>query len=119
MRVFLRMCQIMDEEANIFEAFDLTEYADFFVASTAKKYRQRGLAQELYKRSLAFLKAEGFKLAKSLFTSPHTRKAVTNLQFKELSRINYTDVILEDGDKVFCDSDLKPEHYASLMAKVL
>ncbi|CAL8111442.1 unnamed protein product [Orchesella dallaii] len=114
-----KLVDICHQRCDLFEKYDLEEYADFFVASCAPKYRKRGITTEMYKRSLAFLKAEGFKLAKSVFTSPYTRAAARNLGFVEDSRVEFSELKEEDGSPLFYPKVLNEEHYGSMMSKLL
>ncbi len=105
--------------AGIFETYKLDEYAEFFVASCATNHRRQGLTSEMYVRNLKFLKAEGFKLAKSLFTSPYTRAAVKKLGFKEVCRIDYRDLYDQHGRLAFDPKDLNEQSFAAVMIKLL
>ncbi|ODM97588.1 Dopamine N-acetyltransferase, partial [Orchesella cincta] len=116
------MCKVDDmclDRSDLFEKYNLEECADFFAASCAPNHRNRGIISEMYKRSVAFLKAEGFKLAKGILTSPYTRTAARNLGFVEASRVEFSEVKEEDGTPVFDPKDLNEEHYATMMVKLL
>ncbi len=102
-----------------FEYYNVKEFANFFVASTATKFRNQGIASELYKRSFAFLAAEGFVMVKSVFTSPFSRSAALKLGFEELYRLDYKDAIDTNGTPVFAQCKLTEEHYGALMCKKL
>lgn len=114
-----RLVQICDKACNVFEHYNINEYAEFFVASTAPKYRNQGLAKELYRRSLIFLAAEGFKMAKSIFTSPYSRAAARRLGFEEVYRIHYRDILDDDGNPIFAGYELTDEHYGAVLCKLL
>lgn len=118
-KVLIRLCEITDRMAGLFETFGLREYAEFFTASCATHHRRQGITIEMYQRNLRFLKAEGFKLAKSLFTSPYTRAAVTKLGFKEVCRLDYRDLYDENGQLAFHPSVLTDQHFAAIMVKQL
>lgn len=107
------------EAADISGRFGVDEYADFFVASCAPKYRNQGLSSELYRLSLILIKAVGLKVVKSTFTSPYTRAAVKKLGFQELSRVTYKGLKDSQGNLIFDQSKLTDEHFAALMVKVL
>lgn len=118
--------QILDDmhlmgakEANVFERYGVNEYAALLVSSTHPKFRNQGLATEMYKRTLTLLKAEGVKVVKSTFTSPYSRAAVKRLGFEELCRVNWRDVKDKEGNFVFDHSQLTDEHYGAVMVKQL
>lgn len=118
-KILLHLCDVTDNMAGLLERYGLDEYAEFFVASCAPHHRRQGITSEMYVRNLKFLAAEGFKLAKSLFTSTYTRAAVTKLGFDEVCRLDYRDLYDEDGQPAFDPDDLTPEHFASVMVKQL
>lgn len=118
-KVLLRLVEITENMAGLFETYRLDEYAEFFVASCAPHHRQRGITTEMYVRNLRFLKAEGFKLAKSLFTSPYTRAAVAKLGFKEVCRLDYRDLCDENGKAAFEAGQLTDGQFAAIMVKEL
>jgi len=76
-KALMRLVDILEKMSNLYDAFGVEEYAEFFVASCDAKYRRRGITTEMYRRNLEFLRAEGFKLVKSIFTSPFTRSIVS------------------------------------------
>ncbi|CAL8091599.1 unnamed protein product [Orchesella dallaii] len=114
-----QMCEIALEKGNIYERYGITEYADFLVASCATKYRNQGLAKELYRRSMELFKVEGIKLAKSVFTSPFSRAAVKRLGFEEICRVDYKTMKDKDGNPVFDPSQLTDEHFGAVMVKLV
>lgn len=116
-KVILKLVDITDSMAGLFERYGVNEYAEFFVASCAPHHRRQGITSEMYVRNLKFLKAEGFKLAKSLFTSPFTRAAVVKLGFEEVCRIDYRDLYDENGELAFDPNNLTSEHFAAVMVK--
>ncbi|CAG7833343.1 unnamed protein product [Allacma fusca] len=90
---------------NIFEEYGLDEYADFAMASVAREFRGEGLATELYERSLKLLRHLGFKLVKSTFTSPYTRKIGTKYGFEELARKYFRELQNTRGDYLCPNAD--------------
>lgn len=119
MKELYKIVDLCHAGCDLFDYYNLEEYGDFFVASCAPKYRQLGITTEMYRRSLEFLAAEGFKMAKSVFTSPYTRAAATNLGFEEVFKLDYKDIMDEEGNPVFDANTLTDEHYASMMCKRL
>lgn len=119
LRELYRVVVLVNEGCDLFDYYKIDEYADFFVASCAPKHRRQGITSEMYRRSLKFLAAEGFKMAKSAFTSPWTRLAAQNLGFEEVCTIKYTDIKDEDGNPVYKNYQLHDEHYVSNLCKVL
>jgi len=119
LKVLFDVVNICGERCDLFKQYDVEEYGNFFVASCAPKYRKQGITSEMYRRSLAFLKAEGFQMAKSCFTSPFTRAAATNLGFEEAARLDYKEMVDGEGKPVFNHDELNEEHYACNMCKAL
>lgn len=113
------MADIAIEKAQIYERFGIETYAEFLIASCSPKYRKQGITTELYKRSIAFLDAEGFKLVESIFTSQWARKVVEDLGFKELSRVYYKDLRDDNGQIIFDSDKLNSEHFGALMVKLI
>ena len=100
-QVVLKFVQLLNERCNLFERFGVDHYGDFWVASVDPEFRQKGLATEMYRRSLALLKAKGYPVCKSVFSSPYTRRAVRNLGFEELDKMYMLDMKNEKGDAFF------------------
>lgn len=107
------------QKDEILTRWNVESYAEFFVASTHPDYRNRGLAMEMYQRSLKFLKAQGFQLVECIFTSSSTRRTASKLGFEEIARIYYKDVVDENGEPIFRKDEIKPDHYAASMVKSL
>ncbi|CAG7727827.1 unnamed protein product [Allacma fusca] len=104
MRSAIRFFTETDNKCNIFETFDIDEYADLRIQCVGRQFRGKGLATEMYTRALAFLKQSGFLVAKSVFTSPYTRKAASNLGFVELARKYFREITDENGALVCPDA---------------
>jgi len=106
----------LEEEVNFPDRFGITEFASFLTASTNRKHREMGLMTEMFRRSLELLKATktNIKYVKSVHTSPWTTKALGNLGFKELARIRFKDLQVEDnGEQLF--PNLPDALYANFM----
>lgn len=108
-----------DQKTHIFKKFGISEYAELLIVATSPKFRKQGLSMELYNRSLNFLTAEGFKLAKCVFTSPTTRRQALSLGFDEYLKIDYRCLKHRNGSRVFADNDLRDEHLAVIGLKLL
>lgn len=99
---------------------NLDHWAGFFIASTTREYRNQGLAGELYNRSIRFLKAEGFKHALVVVTSPWTKRATKNREFEEVARVQFKDLVDFEGGKMFDEGDVEGDGmFAQLMLRVL
>jgi len=86
---------------NLFDLYGIDHYADFLMTSVGSEFTRQGLVTEIYRRSMNLLRAKGYPLCKSVFTSPYTRKAASNLQFQELCRIYARDEKDENGQNIF------------------
>jgi GNAT superfamily N-acetyltransferase len=60
----------------------ISQFPELFGISVDPEFRKQGLAKEIYRRALAFLKAKGFSVARCGFTSPFSRKAAKSLGCK-------------------------------------
>ncbi|OXA59312.1 uncharacterized protein LOC118434536 [Folsomia candida] len=119
MKELFRLTNLLEKEANLFEKFGVGEIARFFIASCTPKYRRRGITTELYRRSLIFLKASGFRLAESMFTNPFTRCCAVKFGFQEVVRIEYKDYRNENDDGFVFRGESSQHHFAAIMVKVL
>lgn len=100
----------LDEDSNIFKLYpDLDCYVELFMASVDRRFRGQGLATEMYEGAVHFLKARGFRLVKSCFTSPFTQRIGKNLGFRELTRRYFRDYLDENGKVVFTNAGEKDE----------
>jgi len=97
----LKLIKILDAKANIYEKYGIEYLANFLLACVGREYRGKGLATEMYKRSIQLLKSKGFPLCKSAFSSPYTRKATMNLGFTEIARVYLKDFCNENGEMDF------------------
>jgi predicted GNAT family acetyltransferase len=78
-----------------------SNYAEIFITAVPNKFGGHGIATEMYRRSLEYLKAKGFKTVKSGFSSPGTRKIGAKLGFDEIGRLYYKAHTKENGEKSF------------------
>lgn len=96
----------LNKIGKIYERYGIDEYAEFFLVSTTPKYRNQGASKELYRRSLDFLRAEGFKVAKVFLSSPWTVAGTKSLGFEELGSLSYETVRWsESGELIFPDPE--------------
>lgn len=107
------------EKADLFGRFGIDSWAELLIASTNREFRNQGLTGVMYDRSLAFLKAEGYKHAFVIVTSPWTQQCTRNRGFIQTSGFDLVDLVDHDGVPVFKKEELKPEHFAFSMVKVL
>jgi len=101
-------------KSKICETYGIDHYADFFMTSVDAEFRGQGLVTEMYRRSIALLTSKNLPVAKSVFSSPFTRKAATKLQFCELARLYLSEAKYEDGTKAYPDAG--EDEFASVMA---
>lgn len=92
-------------------------YAMGFLSSVATTHRGKGLASEIYVRSLLQFKERGFTLTRNFFSSKVTMKIVSRLGYEELSRVYMGQLRDEDGELVFEGAD--PDFYCVFMTKSL
>jgi len=118
-RMLVRQVGMCNDRCDLFKHYDLEEYADFFVASCGTSYRRQGITGEMYKRCLGFLKAEGFKMCKSVFNSPFTRHIALKLGFEEKARVYFKEVMNDQGKPAFKLDELNEEHFGSNLCKLL
>jgi len=104
----------LEKAADIHKGLGIPSFAEFFLVSTDRRFRQQGLAKELYERSIKFLKAEGFKHAMVVTTSPHTKRSTEKLGFDIITRKEYSEFKDFEGNPVFSKEELTPDHFALL-----
>ncbi|ODM93378.1 Dopamine N-acetyltransferase [Orchesella cincta] len=107
----MEICEKLCENENLYEKYDITEYGDMFGLVTVSDYRQRGLAGEMYRRGLHFLKKRGFKIVKCGFVSPFTRRAGKKHGYKEFARRRFLECIGSDGKILNPNADDGPDGY--------
>lgn len=91
-------CGELCKNEDLFGKYDVAEYPDMFGLCTISKYRQRGLATEMYTRGLNCFKKRGFKIVKCGFVSPFTRKAGMKHGYKEFARCKFLDCRNPEGE---------------------
>jgi hypothetical protein len=74
-KVLAKLYYEAQKVANPKEKLGVETWAEFYLTSTAPKYRNQGLVGEFYKRSIEYLKIIGFRHVLTLTTSPFTRSA--------------------------------------------
>ena len=92
-------------EVNMYEKYGIDRYADSCLVSVDREFRQRGLAMELYNRSLTLLRANGFTHLKIVFTSAFSRRNAEKLGFVELARKRFVDFVDENGQQVLPNAE--------------
>lgn len=99
----------MCKHENLFEKYGITRYADMFGLCVNPKFREMGLATEMYKRGLSYLKARGFEIVKCGFISPYSRKAGLKHGYKEFTRRYFHECKDSQGNILNPNSD--PSQY--------
>jgi len=88
-------------QAVFIRDFKCDFYAAVFISSVTTKCRGKGLATEIYRRTIPFLKAKGFTVLRSAFSSAATRAIGAKLGFVELGRLYFKDHQDENGEQIF------------------
>jgi len=100
----------VEHATKVFERYpEVDKIADMFGISVDPAYQNQGIATEIYKRALILLKQKEFKVVRCGFLSPWSRKAATNLGWKELVRVYHKDVMTSAGTPLVENAD--PEDY--------
>ncbi|CAG7829192.1 unnamed protein product [Allacma fusca] len=102
----------VEKQVDLFDTFGVEEYADLHFASIDKDFRGQGLASEMYNRAISLLKGLNFKLAKSSFTSPFTRKISTKLGFEQIAIKYFREI--EDENGTYPYSHLPNDEFVSV-----
>jgi len=76
-------------------------FAEIYISSVTPKFRMRGLATEMYVRTIPYLRGKGFSVLRSIFTSAGTQTIGSKLGFTELGRSYFKDGVDENGVKLF------------------
>lgn len=109
----------MEARADVANKYKIESWAEFFIASTNRDFRNQGIAAEFYDRSIKFLRAEGYKHALVAVTSPYTKQATKKRGFEQASRMDYEELTDLEGNPAFKKEDLNEDHFALVMMKVL
>lgn len=118
--MFFKFVDDIEAMGDLTNKRGIQTWAGFMVASTTREFRNQGLAGEFYNRSIKFLRAEGFKHALVVVTSPWTKQATKTRDFEQLARLNYEDLVDYEGQPMFKKEELNPDHhFALLMLKTL
>ncbi|CAL8142339.1 unnamed protein product [Orchesella dallaii] len=107
----MQICEDLCKDEDLYGKYNITEFADMFGLTTTEDYRKRGLASEMYRRGLNFLKNRGFKIVKCGFVSPFTRKAGKRHGYKEFARCRFLDCRGSDGEILNPNADSGPDGY--------
>lgn len=99
----------MCKDEDLFGKYGITEYADMFGLCVVSKYRQMGLASEMYTRGLNYLKKRGFKIVKCGFVSPYTRKAGLKHGYKEFASRKFIECRDPQGEII--NPNANPEEF--------
>jgi len=83
------------------QRFKTERYAEMFMTSVSQSYNGQGIAQELYKRGLIFLKAKGLQSVKGVFTGVKSQAVASRMGFQELGRVGYKNYRDKSGKQVF------------------
>lgn len=104
----------LQEDGKVFETLGVDDIATLVSVSVDRDFRLQGLATEMYRRSLAMLKAKGYVAVEGYFSNPHARKVATKLGFQQLAISYIGQYENSQGELVFPDA--KSDDYVSLMS---
>jgi len=96
--------------------FECDFFAEIRISSVVPKYRNQGLGTEIYARLMQFLRAKGFPVLRSVFTSGATWAIGAKFGFVEIGRLYFRDVLDENGEKLFPTAGDGKEECASYIA---
>jgi len=100
-----KVCGDMNKDVNLFEQYSIPEYPEMFGLTVDEKYRQRGIAGEMYRRGLNYFQKKGYQIVKCSFISQYTRKAGHKNGYKEYVRRYFHDCKDDDGNILNPESD--------------
>jgi len=106
-----------ETQLGLFERFGVDKIAWNFVASTGRRYRQQGLASELYQRMIHLLKGQAIPVVFSYYISPFSRRLAEKSGLIELARSEFSKVRDENGTLYLPEAS--QDEYCSLMARKL
>ncbi|ODN06371.1 Dopamine N-acetyltransferase [Orchesella cincta] len=98
---FLHVLEQMESTFNIHETYGISNFPELAILSVEKEFRGKGLATELFRRTISQLFSEGFPLIYSEFSNPISRKVGKRLGFEEVRRFYFKDFTMPDGSQVF------------------
>jgi len=99
-QIFNKLMEITDP---VFETtFPNSEFeAHIIMTSVEPEYRTQGLGTEMITRTMLMLKAKGFPVLRSIFSSPAAQIIGTKLGFTELGRLELKGQVDQDGNELF------------------
>lgn len=103
----------LQEDGKVFETLGVDEIATLVSVSVEREFRRQGLAAEMYKRSLAMLKAKGYVAVEGYFSSPYARKIGNKMGFHQLAVSYIGQYENSEGELVFPDA--KPDDFVALL----
>lgn len=103
----------LQEEGKVFESVGVDEIATLVSVSVEREFRRQGLATEMYKRTVALLKAKGYVAVEGYFSSPYARKIATKLGFQQLAVSYIGQYENAEGELLFPEA--KSDDFVSLM----
>lgn len=118
-QIILKFIHELKARADVSNKYKISTWAEFFIASTSRDFRNLGIAGELYDRSIKFLQAEGFKHTLVVVTSPYTKQATKKRGFEQVARMDYDEITDHEESPVFNKEDLNEDHFALVMVKRL
>ena len=105
MKTLVTLWNYCDERAKFFDHYKIKEAVIFFGIGVAKEYRNRGLATEIMKTTLSFLKNMNASplYVKGGTASKYAANIFDKCGFKLLDELRYDEYIV-DGQQVICNT---------------
>ncbi|XP_075233267.1 arylalkylamine N-acetyltransferase-like 7 [Lycorma delicatula] len=89
------------KDADLFNKYGVNELFEIRILSVDKKYRNKGIANKLFARSLELAKKNGFKVLKTDASSKYSQKSADRNGFKVEHEVIFEDYKTENGEVIF------------------
>ncbi|XP_063932539.1 uncharacterized protein LOC135144393 [Zophobas morio] len=107
----------VNKTADLYSKYNVDKIFELRILSVDSRFRGKGLAKELFRRSEMVAKEHGFKLIKVDATSLFTQRVAECLDFIVEKSVKYGDYKDENGQKMY---DTKSPHdYYKVMIKLI
>lgn len=88
----MSLYHFVDNQLDVTEHFKVNQYLYGAGLVVKSEYRGRGIATELLKARIPFLKSLGLKVTSTVFTMIGSQKAAVSAGYKELFAISYAEL---------------------------
>ncbi|XP_034945523.1 dopamine N-acetyltransferase-like isoform X2 [Chelonus insularis] len=100
-RKILKLLHHVDREANVVKRYPGKKILDIKIISVDNNWRGKGIAAELFKKTMKIAKELNYDYVRCDCSSHFTSKLCKRLGFEEIFELKYKDYVDQDGKPVF------------------